>query len=614
MYSLLPGVQRPELAGSQPKSQPGAVVVTANSVPPPPKSLLDVPAIIAPTPQSHGSNFSENSMRAPSPSVRAPPENESKALMALSTQCALSLAAVVAELAPIPCIGVLVGCLTVVFQAVEKSRVNREQWKLLQGRCVMVSRIAGAQVTNYGGNHYPSLQQASELLHKTISDIGERANYWNQMHELLAFVQFTSISEEIRSHFSDLDSCLNLFSYATDVAQIQWVGEFNAVQKRELAQLEQMRVLMEGMDSKLTSTVQSQGTIVNITTETLELLRRIMDEKMTILQNQATTPVTTYADAQQIVQTILTVTNIKLPPELLVGRQCILDAPVPIKTGITCDIYSASFLTSEKVAKKVFRIGMSEKEHVERYANQEQRFLRDAKLWATFRSDYTLPFHGIGMEAFEGDRHFQLYMVSPLMKNFDAVTYLKQHKKNPNMKEGIMRIVTDAAKGLQYLHHRSPPVVHSGMRGDNILITDSGGGVLGGFGLTKALQNSSGDEKIPPAVMTGKSESQRWMAPEMFAEDTPVLQTPSDIWGWAMAALELISGLPPYHEHKQAHSVMLDIGRNKRPVRAKYADFEQYALRPDEMWALLERCWEIEPQKRPTIDEAIVELERITGK
>ena len=41
---------------------------------------------------------------------------------------------------------------------------------------------------------------------------------------------------------------------------------------------------------------------------------------------------------------------------------------MPIKTGMTCDIYAASFLGGEKVAKKVFRIGMSEKEHVRKYA------------------------------------------------------------------------------------------------------------------------------------------------------------------------------------------------------------------------------------------------------
>ncbi|KAG8739709.1 hypothetical protein FRC10_005251 [Ceratobasidium sp. 414] len=449
----------------------------------------------------------------------------------------------------------------------------------------------------------------------TIVEIGRRADHWNQMHELLAFVQFQGISEEIRSYFSALDSCLNLFSYATDVAQMQWVNEFNTVQGRELAQLEHMRTLMGGMDIKLNTAGQTQNEIVTITNETLELLHNVMAEKMVILQNRATTPVAIYADAQQTVQTIRTVTHMQLPTELLLGRQCILDANVPIKTGVTCDVYTASFLTSEKVAKKVFRIGLSDKEHVERYAH---RFLRDAKFWATFRSDYTLPFYGIGMEAFEGERHFQLYMVSPLMRNFDAVTYLRQHKESPGMKGEIMRIITDAAKGLQYLHNRNPPFVHSGMRGDNILITDSGGGILGGFGLTrpdlcvKALQDRTSTDRIPH-VIAGKTDPQRWAAPETFEEDTPVLRTASDVWGWAMVALELISGRPPYYQTRHPHTIMLDIRLNKRPIRAKHADFEQYALKPDEMWAMLERCWEFEPEKRPTIDEVLVELEKMAG-
>ncbi|CCO31550.1 hypothetical protein BN14_05595 [Rhizoctonia solani AG-1 IB] len=136
--------------------------------------------------------------------------------------------------------------------------------------------------------------------------------------------------------------------------------------------------------------------------------------------------------------------------------------------------------------------------------------MRIASLWYDFRSDYTLPFHGIGMEAFEGTEHFQLYMVSPLMKNFDAMTYLRKYRKNVGTRKSILRIITDAALGLQYLHNRHPPVVHSGMKGDNILITDSGGAVLGGFGLTKALESAENSD-LPRAVMTGKSESQRWM-------------------------------------------------------------------------------------------------------
>lgn len=87
-----------------------------------------------------------------------------------------------------------------------------------------------------------------------------------------------------------------------------------------------------------------------------------------VLQNIGTTTMATYADAQKIVETILAVTELQLPPHILAGRQCIPDTNAPIRTGITCDIYAASFLSGEKVAKKMFRIGMSEKNHVRKYA------------------------------------------------------------------------------------------------------------------------------------------------------------------------------------------------------------------------------------------------------
>ncbi|KAG8779183.1 hypothetical protein FRC12_024597 [Ceratobasidium sp. 428] len=623
--SQRPQSREPTPPRSQPQPQPDADVPTAVAQPvdppsPPRRSSLEVPTIVTPDPQP---NVSNNSTRSPSPSPLPSPEDGQKGLLDLSAQCTLPLATVTAELAVIPGIREVVDCLTAVFQAIEKSRVNKEQWKLLQGRCVMVARIAGAQVTNHGGEQYPGLRHATEILTQTINQIVERANYWSQMPDLIAYVQFNIISEEIREHFTVLDSCLNLFSCATSVAQMQWIREFEAAQKNELARLENLRVIVASMDDKLELLAQTQNTVrdTNLQTQDTvvqtqdlmrqchELIQRLFDQK--ILHNQSTVLAETHADAQRTIQTILTVTNIQLPPQLLVGRQCVPDAAVPVKAGPTCDVYSASFLTNEKVAKKVFRIGTSEKEYTERYAT---RLVRDAKLWATFRSPYTLPFYGVGMEAFEGGQHFQLYMVSPWMKNFDAVTYLKLHRNNPNMKEGIMRIITDAAKGLQYFHGIEPPVVHSGMRGDNILITDSGGGVLGGFGLTKALENSTAGEKIPVAVMTGKTESQRWMAPEMFSDDPPELHPPSDIWGWAMAALELITGRIPYYEHKRTHSVVFEVQKNKRPTRAKYPDFEKYALKPDEMWNLLERCWQTNPEDRPTIDEVVAELEEMRGK
>ncbi|KAG8794892.1 hypothetical protein FRC12_020529 [Ceratobasidium sp. 428] len=89
------------------------------------------------------------------------------------------------------------------------------------------------------------------------------------------------------------------------------------------------------------------------------------------------------------------------------------------------------------------------------------------------------------------------------------------------------------------------------------------------------------------------------------------LQTASDVWGWAMAALELISGLPPYHQHNQSNVTVVDITPNMPPLRAEHPDFEKYALKPNRVWVLLERCWRTKPKDRPTIDEVVLELKEM---
>ncbi|CAE6442169.1 unnamed protein product [Rhizoctonia solani] len=501
------------------------------------------------------------------------PDNEAKALAPLAIQCALSIAEVAAELAPVPYIGPLVKCLTAVFQAVERSKANKEQWKLLQGRCVMVLRIAGAQVTNHGEQHYPRINEASEMLENTLKKIQRQAQQYSEMSGVETFFRHQLISSEIEGLFSELDECLRMFSYAADVAQAQWIGEFRAVQEQEARdirqltnELEKMGVIVKGVDSKGDQILEKVEHLEKIAVA----FEKMLLNKSSILREQSpTTTVNDYVDAQQIVRIILTITKLQLPPKLLLGRQCILESKVPIKTGMTCDVYLASFLGGEKVAKKVFRLGISEKEYVEKYA---ARFLRIASLWCDLRSEYTLPFYGIGMEPLERADHFQLYMVSPLMKNYDAMAYLKQYRRNAGMKKNILRIITDAARGL------------------------------------KALESEE-NSKLPPAVMTGKTESQRWMAPEML-EDDPILKTPCDVWGWAMTALEIVSGSIPYYKYKQPMAIVRNVMAGP-PKREDYPEFNTYAHRPNEMWELLLACWNMEPKERPDMDDVLAKLKKI---
>lgn len=47
------------------------------------------------------------------------------------------------------------------------------------------------------------------------------------------------------------------------------------------------------------------------------------------------------------------------------------------------------------------------------------------------------------------------------------------------------------------------------------------------------------------------------------------------------------------------------------PQRKDHIKFEDYAYRPNEMWELLERCWNYDPEERPTIDDVVMRLKEI---
>lgn len=175
--------------------------------------------------------------------------------------------------------------------------------------------------------------------------------------------------------------------FAANVAQLQWVNAFRNVQEQELAELRSLSRALVAMDTNIGRIGHNVDTI-NQNAEEIKRIANVLQDvlidksnvrsslvtpaqtklPLQVLQNQATTTQANYVEAQKVVRTILTVTNLKLPPKLLAGRQCVLDPGPPIKTGITCDIFSATFLGGEKVAKKVFRIGISDREFVQRYA------------------------------------------------------------------------------------------------------------------------------------------------------------------------------------------------------------------------------------------------------
>ncbi|KXN83155.1 Serine/threonine-protein kinase-transforming protein raf [Leucoagaricus sp. SymC.cos] len=170
--------------------------------------------------------------------------------------------------------------------------------------------------------------------------------------------------------------------------------------------------------------------------------------------------------------------------------------------------------------------------HVYQDSNVHQltvAFLKEAILWSQLFHPNVLPFYGIYCP--DGN---QVALVSPWMEEGNICDYLKRNPAMPRLP-----LVLDILQGLSYLHRNS--VVHSDLKGANVLVTLGGSACLADFGL------SSIDD---PAVLrwhslctaTQAGGTVRWQAPELLGhEDTEQItraNSKSDVYSAASVMYE----------------------------------------------------------------------------
>ncbi|KDQ18580.1 hypothetical protein BOTBODRAFT_171398 [Botryobasidium botryosum FD-172 SS1] len=253
----------------------------------------------------------------------------------------------------------------------------------------------------------------------------------------------------------------------------------------------------------------------------------------------------------------------------------------PVIVATNNDIYEGRWMGSEKVALKIVRLLTNEEE------DKKQRIIErlpaEVKIWAELRSQYIAPLYATCTD----DGPYP-YMVVPWYRNGDATKYVRS-KPTPIR----VRICLEIAYGLQYLHSLERPVIYGNLKGSNVLISDEEGALLSDF----AHSSFSGESDGP------NMHYLRWMSPEaQRGQRTPDI----DIWAWAMTTLELLSDMRPFHGLEATNfdlSTMIE--RGLLPNRDNY----QCDAVDDDMWSLLESCWQ-KPHHRPTIAYIVEEMEQ----
>lgn len=244
-------------------------------------------------------------------------------------------------------------------------------------------------------------------------------------------------------------------------------------------------------------------------------------------------------------------------------------------------------------------------------------FKREAEIWRQLMHDNVHPFLGVWVNMDD------VYLVSPFMERGDAAEWVRTRNDVDRLK-----LLLEIARGIEYLHLRSPAVIHGDLRLANVLISDSGSACITDFGLARVLE---GLTLTPVSQQLGVAGATRWMARELLlptplpalpdsdsssrveeAESDATVTRETDIWSWGMTALEAMTAQPPYSHRRRDTQVMLDIIGGVLPTRPRTGFLSE--PKGDALWALMERCWKADPRERPSSSEIVAEMWKLQGR
>ncbi|KAJ3507562.1 hypothetical protein NLJ89_g6235 [Agrocybe chaxingu] len=424
-----------------------------------------------------------------------------------------TLAQITAELAPIPALLPLVEVLCGIIECCENVTQNKNAARQLRDRChTLVLTLRDYEEKNVGKN----IVHARNAVNDRLIDIQTRMSGWANLGKLRSFVDQDKIARDIEQCHAEISDTMATFQLASHFEIHEWMEEFNTNRRLDHAQL---------LES-LSQIQETQAFIKEKSSENNDLIRQMM----TLLQNSMGENKQKAERVHQGLSANLYQYQSQfktLLPELYLNSGEVKKiSEYPIRGTATMDIYEGLYLEREKVAIKAIRSMRFDEQ-------SKRRFKREAEIW----SDVWKRDHGMHIVPFYGycqlDGPFPC-MVSPWLKNGDALTYAKANDKDLDYRQFIMHI----AHGVEVLH--SMGLVHGDIRANNVLVSDTGLPLLSDFRLSKIIQSASGAAPLTQSTMM--ADSCRYFAPETFGDEGG-LSTATDIYALAMTVLEVF---PPF--------------------------------------------------------------------
>jgi serine/threonine protein kinase len=223
-----------------------------------------------------------------------------------------------------------------------------------------------------------------------------------------------------------------------------------------------------------------------------------------------------------------------------------------------------------------------------------QRVTCDVRRWKSLCHQNILPVLGMKL-----DEDNEPCLLSPLIPRGNLTFVLRFEPDT----EKLLKVLEQAAHGLEYLHSQNPPISHGSLDPDDIFVADDGFVKISGFGLKPLCEYIT--EGMTLTTSPGK-EGGYIQAPEVLApdEDSEKYTTASDVYDFGSMIIDVLSGKRPYHGIPHYRAILATM-KHELPSHVQHPALSA----EDPIWNLVYKCWAFEPSERPNIRYVADELE-----
>jgi hypothetical protein len=164
---------------------------------------------------------------------------------------------------------------------------------------------------------------------------------------------------------------------------------------------------------------------------------------------------------------------------------------------------------------------------------------------------------------------------------------LDQHNKLPHRR--LLVVARDIADGLAHLHKNS--IVHRDLAARNLLVNAKRIVKVADFGLARITTDDTYASTVSADGPT------KWSAPEVI--ERARFSARADVWSFGVVLWELMTGKRPF-EGMTAAAAAVAVAKGERLPRPDGAD--------DQLWALMQSCWQTDPKARPQMADVVTTL------